>query len=172
MFFMNLAEKSGLTGLLAPKKRKKDDSPEDGSSKAKANTPAAVAAAAAADSAVTPSAQELELENKKRLLESQKDREIKGAASSTATRNCFVKNQRVFYFHKASDTWFDDAYIVGVHHDDGVDQPYYTIRYYKNNDSTLEAQLQEPIEKQTTHDRLKYAAWDQDKTWAILSKRW
>lgn len=78
----------------------------------------------------------------------------------------FVKNhQRVAYFHKASDTWMNDTYIVGVHHDDGEDKPYYTIRY-KKPDS------EEPIEKQTTHDRLNYAPWDSEQTWAILSKTW
>jgi hypothetical protein len=70
----------------------------------------------------------------------------------------FVKNQRVAYFHKASDTWIEDACIVGVHHDDKVDQPpSYTIRY-QHSDS------EEPIEEQTAHDRLKIPSWDQEWT--------
>jgi hypothetical protein len=69
----------------------------------------------------------------------------------------FAKNQRVTYFHKASDTWIENTHIVGVQHDDGVDQPYYTIRY-KQSDA------EEPIEKQTTNDRLKIPSWDQEWT--------
>jgi hypothetical protein len=72
----------------------------------------------------------------------------------------FFKNQRVTYFHKASDTWIEDACIVGVHvhHDDGVDQPpSYTIQYHQSGS-------EEPIEEQTTHDRLKIPSWDQEWT--------
>jgi hypothetical protein len=71
----------------------------------------------------------------------------------------FVKNQRVAYFHKASDTWIEDACIVGVHaHDDGVDQPpSYTIRYQQSDS-------EEPIEEKATHDRLKIPSWDQEWT--------
>jgi hypothetical protein len=60
----------------------------------------------------------------------------------------FAKNQHVAYFHKASDTWIENTHIVGVHDDAGVDQPYYTIRYNQSDS-------EKPIEKQTTHDRLK-----------------
>ena len=66
----------------------------------------------------------------------------------------FAKNQLVTYFHKASDTWIENTHIVGVHHD-GVDQPYYTIRYQQSDS-------EEPIEKHTTHDRLKIPSWDQE----------
>jgi hypothetical protein len=69
----------------------------------------------------------------------------------------FAKNQRVAYFHKASDTWMEDACIVGVHHDDGVDQPYYTIRYQQPDS-------EEHIEKRTTRDQLKIPSWDQEWT--------
>jgi hypothetical protein len=159
--FMGLAEKVGLTGFLAPRQEKKDESkvaPED-STRARTRTATTTETAASDTATAAPSVEETELENKTRLLQSQKDREIKASGES------FAKNQRVAYFHKASNVWFEDTYIVGVHHDDGVDQPYYTIRY-KKDDS------EEPIEKQTTHDRLKYAQWDPEKTWKILSKKW
>jgi hypothetical protein len=69
----------------------------------------------------------------------------------------FAKNQRAACFHKASDTWIENTHIVGVHHDDGVDQPYYTIRYQQSDS-------EEPTEKQTIHDRLKIPSWDQEWT--------
>jgi hypothetical protein len=157
--FMNLAEKVGLTNFLAPRKDKKD-SKDDAAAASTSSDSAAAATPAAAPTAEEKEMQELE--NKNRLLESQKDREIKASNEETS---CFVKNQRVAYFHKASDTWMNDCYIVGVHHDDGEDKPYYTIRYKKPDSD-------EPIEKQTTHDRLNYAPWDPEQTWAILSKTW
>jgi hypothetical protein len=158
--FMNLAEKVGLTNFLAPRKDKKDSKDAAAAAASTSSDSAAAATPAAAPTAEEKEMQELE--NKNRLLESQKDREIKASNEETS---CFVKNQRVAYFHKASDTWMNDCYIVGVHHDDGEDKPYYTIRY-KKPDS------EEPIEKQTTHDRLNYAPWDPEQTWAILSKTW
>jgi hypothetical protein len=158
--FMGLAERVGLTGFLAPREGKKDDSKDAVSD----TTMDISAAAAAAATAVAPPPPETEEEKKNRLLQSQKDREIKASSENNSS---FAKNQRVAYFHKASDIWMEDCYIVGVHHDDGEDQPYYTIRYKKPDDAD-----QEPIEKQTTHDRLKYAEWDPELTWKILSKTW
>jgi hypothetical protein len=73
----------------------------------------------------------------------------------------FAKNQRVAFFHKVSDTWIENTHVVGVHHDDGVDQPYYTIRYQQSDS-------EEPIEKQTTCDRLKISAWDE--AWTISTR--
>jgi hypothetical protein len=153
--FMGLAERVGLTGFLAPREGKKDDKD------AVNDTTVDIAAAAAATATVAPPP-ETEEEKKYRLLQSQKDREIKASSEDNSS---FAKNQRVNYFHKASDIWMEDCYIVGVHHDDGEDQPYYTIRYKKPDD-------EEAIEKQTTHDRLKYAEWDPELTWKILSKTW
>ena len=40
-------------------------------------------------------------------------------------RGAYVKKQRVKYFHKGSDQWFDHAMVVDVHLDDGPDKPYY-----------------------------------------------
>jgi len=85
-----------------------------------------------------------------------------------------VKNQRVRYYHKASGTWFDDAHVVGVHHDDGADRPYYTIRYRPDDDDDGAAATNGAgmmMEKQTTYDRLEPAEWDEDETGKILSRR-
>jgi hypothetical protein len=163
--FMGLAERVGLTGFLAPREGKKDGS-KDAAGVNETNVDISAATAAAATAMAPPP--ETEEEKKTRLLESQKDREMKAASEEEGTgKSSFAKNQRVHYFHKASDVWMEDCYIVGVHHDDGEDQPYYTIRYKKPDDEE-----QEPIEKQTTHDRLKYAEWDPELTWKILSKTW
>lgn len=105
--------------------------------------------------------------HRQRVLEGQVERESKARQSGI-----FVKNQRVRYFHKASQQWIDDAHVVGVHHDDGADRPYYTIQYRNRPDdsSSVDDPPQPPMEKQTTHDRLEAAEWDEEKTWSILSK--
>jgi hypothetical protein len=170
--FMGLAERVGLTSFLAPHREgKKEDA-------AAANDSTTVDVSAATAPPAPPV--ETEEEKKHRLLEGQKEREIKASVTTeggaTATSS-FAKNQRVHYFHKASNVWMEDCYIVGVHHDDGEDQPYYTIRYKKPksadpSEEDEEEEPPEPIEKQTTHDRLKYAEWDPERTWTILSKTW
>ena len=40
------------------------------------------------------------------------------------TRGAFAKKQRVKYHNKLQGRW-DDAVVIGVHHDDGPDKPYY-----------------------------------------------
>jgi len=77
-------------------------------------------------------------------------------AEEQAARNhaSFVPHQRVYYYHKATQTT-REAWIVAVHTDDGP--PYYTIRM----DTTEE--------RQTTRDRLQAAEWNAHKTWEILS---
>eukprot|EP00977_Amphora_coffeiformis_P015029 scaffold4298_cov183-Amphora_coffeaeformis.AAC.6 len=73
-------------------------------------------------------------------------------------RDSFCKNQRVGYLHKASGRQYE-AVVVGVHLDDGIDRPYFTIRYYKSD-----ANPPEMIEKQTTRDRLSHVSFDEAKT--------
>lgn len=97
------------------------------------------------------------LERKRQeALQEQKVLEIQALA-----RDSFCKNQRVRYLHKASGKHFE-AVILAVHFDDGVDRPYYTIRYARDD---------ETIEKQTTSDRLSYVAFDEDKTYEIISSK-
>lgn len=77
-------------------------------------------------------------------------------------RNSFCKNQRVHYWHKASRQRYE-AVIVDVHLDDGVDRPYFTVRYRTGDGDTME--------KQTTNDRLSYVGFDEAKTYQIISSK-
>lgn len=97
------------------------------------------------------------LERKRQdAMEEQKVNEIQALAS-----NSFCKNQRVQYLHKASGRRFE-AVVMAVHFDDGVDRPYFTVRYEMGS---------ETIEKQTTSDRLSYVAFDEAKTYEIISSK-
>jgi hypothetical protein len=95
------------------------------------------------------------LERKSHMLSEQKEGEERATASGV-----FIKKQSARYLHKASKRWFD-AHVVGVHLDDGPDNPYYTIKYQSTDG--------EWIEKQTTQERLEPVEWDEDRTWKILS---
>jgi hypothetical protein len=55
---------------------------------------------------------------KRRRLDAQKK-----AETLAESNGVFAKKQRVFYHNKSTDT-MHDAYIVGVHFDDGPDKPY------------------------------------------------
>jgi hypothetical protein len=96
--------------------------------------------------------------HKQRLLAGQKQREEEAAASGS-----FAKHQRVRYYHKTSDTWIEEAEVIGVHHDDGP-EAYYTIQYFHPETS-------DKMEKQTTKDRLQPLEWNEEKMWVILSKK-
>lgn len=76
-------------------------------------------------------------------------------------RNSFCKDQRVLYLHKASGRYFE-AFVVDVHFDDGIDRPYFTVRYEFGD---------EEIEKQTTSDRLSYVGFDEAKTYRIIASK-
>ena len=57
----------------------------------------------------------------------QRVRRLRGQAEieKNAEKNGHLaKKQRVKYYHKMNDTYYD-AFIVGVHFDDGPDRPYY-----------------------------------------------
>jgi len=93
------------------------------------------------------------------LLEGQQEREQKASELDQ-----FAKQQRVRYYHKLSDQWIEDAVVEGVHHDDGPEKPYYTIRYVRPEDGAK-------MEKQTTEDRLEGMEFDPEKTWEILEAK-
>lgn len=80
-------------------------------------------------------------------------------------RNSFTKNQRVEYMHKATGKKYE-AVVVDVHFDDGLDRPYFTVRYKRSSGNPSEI-----IEKQTTRDRLTHVAFDEAKTYKILSSK-
>ena len=79
---------------------------------------------------INPFANQFESEHEKSNasdLESIKRRRLnaqKRAEESAESQGVFAKKQRVFYHNKSTDT-MHDAYIVGVHFDDGPDKPYY-----------------------------------------------
>ena len=53
------------------------------------------------------------------MLKSQKD-----AEDRAENAGLFAKRQRVIYLHRGTNTQYD-AIVVGVHFDDGPDDPYY-----------------------------------------------
>ena len=117
------------------------------------------------DDATPPPAPPADLSPEERLerkrqeaMEAQKVQETLALAS-----NSFCKNQRVMYLHKASGRHYE-AVIADVHFDDGLDRPYFTVRYASGNPP-------ETIEKQTTSDRLSYVAFDEAKTYEIISSK-
>mmetsp|Transcript_22662 Transcript_22662/g.33460 ORF Transcript_22662/g.33460 Transcript_22662/m.33460 type:complete len:214 (-) Transcript_22662:65-706(-) len=65
----------------------------------------------------------------------------------------FVKGQHVQYDCKISKKWCD-ATVIGVHFDDGPDEPYYTIQLRRPK-YRPESTGFETIEKQTTGSRLR-----------------
>lgn len=95
---------------------------------------------------------------RKELLETQKIVETLALA-----RNGFTKYQRANYVHKATGKVYE-AVIMDVHTDDGLDRPYYTIRYKSGKPP-------QTVEKQTTRDRLKYVPFDEAKTEKILASK-
>jgi prolyl oligopeptidase PreP (S9A serine peptidase family) len=85
----------------------------------------------------------------------------------------FAKKQRVRYHNKRTNS-VCDAVVVGVHYDDGPNNPYYTIKYkaqYETgevlDDGSKKATIIE-VEKQTTPDRLSRVPWDEDAAWKVL----
>ena len=91
-------------------------------------------------------------------------KEQKRQETIALAQNSFCKNQRVQYLHRATGRRFE-AVIVAVHFDDGVDHPYFTVRYETSGNQP------ETIEKQTTSDRLSYIAFDEAKTYQIISSK-
>lgn len=91
------------------------------------------------------------------ILEAQKVLETQALA-----RDSFTKNQRVEYIHKGTGKKYA-AVIADVHFDDGLERPYFTIRYHRSTGDL--------VEKQTTRDRLRHVAFDEAKTKRILSAK-
>ena len=106
---------------------------------------------------------------KQQLLQAQRHRE-----EEATRRNKYCDKQRVRYFYKAANKWYD-AVVVGVHYDDGPDKPYYTILYVRNevemDEEGNESVIHKKVEKQTTPDRLERVNFDADKTWDVLSQK-
>lgn len=129
---------------------------------------------------------------KRRRLDAQRKSEKQAEANGV-----FAKKQRVFYHNRSTNTKHD-AYIVGVHFDDGPDKPYCecflgsldrgiaassilidfilaysdTIRYKKQQEEIQDDGTTKAniveVEKQTTPDRLGRVKWDEEKSWRLL----
>mmetsp|Transcript_3881 Transcript_3881/g.6420 ORF Transcript_3881/g.6420 Transcript_3881/m.6420 type:complete len:156 (-) Transcript_3881:149-616(-) len=153
--FSKFAEKIGLYDFLAPsepRRSKKNSASEHDSTTTVQNG----------------SADEKRLK-RKRLdvqLKAEKDAETRGP-------KFFAENQRVRYLNKTTNSTCD-AVIVGVHYDDGPDNPYYTIKYKKQCEEILDdgskntSVIVREVEKQTNPDRLSRVPWDEDKSWKVL----
>ena len=156
MFVMKWAEKSGILKWMAPRRKDKQEMEASGDL-AEARAEQEQQQAEAQRQKEAEEQRRRYVERKRRLLSDQKEREDRASEAGM-----FVKNQRALYLHKASGQQVD-AQVVGVHHDDGPDNPYYTIQYQPSQDG-------ERIEKQTTGDRLDTVEWDEESSWEIMSK--
>ena len=151
--FSKFAEKIGLYDFLAPsepRRSKNHSASEDDSTTIVQNS----------------SADENRLKRNRldAQLKAEKDAEARGP-------KFFAENQRVRYLNKTTNS-ICDAVVVGVHYDDGPDNPYYTIKYKKQceeilDDGSKKTTVRE-VEKQTNPDRLSRVPWDEDKSWKVL----
>ena len=114
MFLGNVADKFGLFDFLAPRRPKKNSA---GSSADASDSTSSNASGKPAEN-TTPSK-----DVRQRRLQAQLE-----AEESANKLGAFAKNQRVSYYHKASDFSYD-AVVIGVHFDDGPDKPYYVSMF-------------------------------------------
>lgn len=123
MFLSRLAERSGLFGILAPRRSKdtnkkdKNGDADEGKSNDNSQDEAVPVDTSGDDEPQEQESQEAIL--RKRRLDYQQKME-----NEAESRGAFCKKQRVKYHNRIQDTWYD-AVIVGVHFDDGPDNPYY-----------------------------------------------
>ena len=156
--FSKFAEKVGLYDILAPissKQRSSSDTTDDRESCAISNNNN------------SSDNDNDELTKRRRLdvqLKAEKDAEARGS-------NFYAKRQRVRYHNKATNS-VCDAYIVGVHYDDGPNHPYYTIKYKRQCEEILQdgskRTVVREVEKQTNPDRLSRVPWDENAAWKVL----
>jgi prolyl oligopeptidase PreP (S9A serine peptidase family) len=149
--FSKFAEKVGLHDFLAPviKKRRPRKESEDETT-----------------TIATSFSDEQRL--KRRRLDVQLKAEKEAAARGP---KFFAKKQRVRYLNKTTNS-VCDAVVVGVHLDDGPNNPYYTIKFKKQceeilGDGSKKTTIIE-VEKQTNPDRLSRVPWDEDAAWKVL----
>jgi hypothetical protein len=158
--FSKFAEKVGLYDILAPissKQRSSSDTTEDRESPCTNNN----------NNNSSPDNDNNERTKRRRLdaqLKAEKDAEARGP-------NFYAKKQRVRYHNKATNS-ICDAYIVGVHYDDGPNHPYYTIKCKRQCEEVLQdgskRTVVREVEKQTNPDRLSRVSWDENAAWKVL----
>jgi hypothetical protein len=147
--FSAWAEKTGLFSVLAPPKKRQPKMGGETGSRTRTRTGATCSDSTdeqddeqqrrrppsppeeKTETQQTLEQQQQQQQNKRDLLRLQQSRETRAFA-----RNDFCQNQRVRYYLKSTNTWYEDAYIVGIHYDDDPERPYYTIIY------------QQPVEEQ------------------------
>ena len=155
--FSKFAEKVGLYDILAPissEQRSSSDATDDRES-------------CTISSSSSSSPDNNERTKRRRLdvqLKAEKDAEARGP-------NFYAKKQRVRYHNKATNS-VCDAYIVGVHYDDGPNHPYYTIKYKRQCEEVLQdgskRTVVREVEKQTNPGRLSRVPWDENAAWKVL----
>ena len=148
--FSKFANKIGLFDILAPvKSRRSSKNSED-------------------DSTTIANSYSDDNQMKRKRLDAQLKAEKEAEARGP---KFFAKKQRVRYLNKMTNA-VCDAVVVGVHYDDGPDKPYYTIKYKKQCEETLDDGSKKTtvreVEKQTNPDRLSRVPWDEDKSWKVL----
>lgn len=146
MFLSRLGEKSGLFGILAPRRRKHGHAAQEASIDENEqrqasnnqdngdhlpinNTNEPKRAKKVSDARERQQTSQDYIIRKRRLDAQQK------AETEAESRGAFCKKQRVKYHNKLLGKW-DDAVIVGVHYDDGPDKPYY-VRATRETSVTL-----------------------------------
>lgn len=147
MFLSRLGEKSGLFGILAPRRRKHGHAAQEASIDENEqrqasnnqdngdhlpinNTNEPKRAKKVSDARERQQTTSQEHIIRKRRLDAQQK-----AETEAESRGAFCKKQRVKYHNKLLGKW-DDAVIVGVHYDDGPDKPYY-VRATRETSVTL-----------------------------------
>lgn len=130
MVLTKIAERMGLLDMMAPRHKAKERKEqggmkgaesrdrEGGGDRRRKERKGEGGNAAAKDDDASRKVDKSE-DIRRRRLRAQLDAEL--AAEKTGS---FAKKQRVEYHHKATDRRYD-AFVVGVHFDDGPDHPYY-----------------------------------------------
>mmetsp|Transcript_3742 Transcript_3742/g.8316 ORF Transcript_3742/g.8316 Transcript_3742/m.8316 type:complete len:156 (-) Transcript_3742:362-829(-) len=154
MFLSKLAERTGLFEFLAPIIGGSDNNGDNQQQSAY----------------VSNNDDESSQENKELVKRRRLDAQKKAEEDAEA-RGVFAKKQRVRYHNKSTDV-ICDAIVVGVHFDDGLEHPYYTIKHKKQIEEELEDGCKKvdivEVEKQTNPDRLQRVPWDDELSWKVL----
>ncbi len=113
-----IAEKLGILDKIAPRKKSKATENDSSSNVKAGNNKRKLTAQESRDESL---ARKLQAEEDRsfNMLKAQKDAEDRAGKAGL-----FAKRQRVIYLHRGTNTQYD-AIVVGVHFDDGPDNPYY-----------------------------------------------
>lgn len=167
MFLSKIAEKTGLFEMIAPSSRTQNEDTNIN------NTQRDLASHQGSAEKLSPDEELARKIQREEDLRYQKLQTQQKAESDAFKNGMLALKQRVQYLHKSTGNVYD-AYIAGVHLDDGPDKPYYTIKYMKFQNKLDEDGIEKEelvgVEKQTDPDRLERVPWNEDATWEILIK--